>query len=143
MTTPMKPTFDRENDLWFLREKLGNGQTIFMSFERTDSSMDTDYYNVALCVVSKRKQIDSAFDSAAMTGRNPLQTIALAREMFAALEEWVTELYSQSCHVVVYCTWLDRRRREVYHRFLSRRGYRYGMLFGRKVIYKRFAKGWI
>lgn len=135
------PIWDRKNETWFIKEKLPNNQTMIMSFERTDSSADTDYWNIALCVVNKRKHINRVFDNVEMTGKNPIQTVHVARGMFKQLENTIMkDDYQRKFNNIIYCSWLDKQRREVYYKYLSRRGYSYGMLWGSKVIMKYIPK---
>lgn len=131
------PVYDRKNELYFVKDKLPNNQTIIMSFENYDNSYDTDYWNIALCVVNKRKHIDRVFDNCEITGEDPFATVRIARDMFTALESQIIQdanIYRTKQHVS--CTWLDTKRRDVYAHFLKRRGYQYGMFDGKKVLYK-------
>jgi len=131
------PIWDKKNELYFVKDKLPNNQTIIMSFENYDNSYDTDYWNIALCVVNKRKHIDHVFDNCEITGGDPVATVRIARDMFSSLENQIIQdidLYGTKQHVS--CTWLDAKRRNVYAHFLKRRGYQYGMFDGKKVLYK-------
>lgn len=137
-TQHFMPRWDGRNRNFFIKEKLANGQTVIMSFELECQTDDTDYWNIAMCVVSKRKHIDKVFESRATTGGDPVATFSVVRKMFRALEEKI--LQCRSRNNFIYCTWLDGKRRDVYYRFLSRLGYRYGKLEGAKVIFKLYPR---
>ena len=132
------PIYDREEETWSVKRKLDNGQTLYMALQRTDATNHADYWNIVLCVYTKRRHFDRAFDHVLMTGKNPVATVHLARSMFVALENAIVDRTCRDYKNVIYCTWLDNRRRDAYYRFLHRRGYQYGMLFGQKAIYKVF-----
>lgn len=43
-------------------------------------------------------------------------------------------------NVVVFCTWLEPRRRETYYKVLQKHGYYYNILDKEKVIMKKWSK---
>jgi hypothetical protein len=68
-----------------------------------------------------------------MTGLNPMKTIAVATKAFDLLE---AEVLKRSKRKHISCGWVDNRRRDVYYKFLSKRGYQYGRLGDYKCLYK-------
>ena len=76
-----------------------------------------------------------------MTGLNPLATAILARKAFKMLEKETLDWFNKDRRVIIYCTWLDNVRRDIYYKVLSKMGYRFGTLNGLKVIMKVWKKG--
>ena len=134
----IEPVFDFTEKTWYMKQKMDNGQTIYMGFQLSDITRHAHYWNIILCVYTKRRNIGRIFDEKQITGKNPIATVHAARSMFYLLERKVEFLGNRKVDNIIYCTWLDNRRRDAYYRFLHRRGYEYGMLFGQKVIYKVF-----
>lgn len=141
----LKPQYDGANQRWFVKHKFANGQTFFMSFSVFDSYRTrdgwTNWWNISMCVVSKRKHIDKVFDECALSGRDPFQTFQIARDAFTTLENHVFR-ESCGCYTNVACVyWTDNRRRDLYHRFLGPKGYRFSMACGIKALVKVYPPG--
>ena len=138
----MKPLYDGKDKRWFVKYKLANGQTFFMSFSVFDSCRTrdgwTNWWNIAMCVVSKRKNIDRVFDECVLSGKDPFQTFCVARKAFSVLEEHIFRTSYWSGYTNIVCvSWLDNRRRDLYARFLCPKGYRFSMIDGHsKVLMK-------
>lgn len=122
----------------------GNLQTIWMGFQETaDPSMNdysSSWWNVALSIYNKRKDMYDNMDKKLSTGKDLIRNFIIARKMFDALEVSVIEdaVYNKR-DVVIYCHWVDNRRRDAYYKILSKKGYRYGVApWGQKVIMKKF-----
>lgn len=128
-----------QNDEYYVNIRIGN-QTLYMAFQMVDWSYDTIYFNVVLGVYNKRKHKDYNEDHILMTGQNPLATVLLARSAFKALEREVLEQYNDRYKIVIYCSWVNNVRRDVYYRVLSKMGYSYGKLWNQKVIMKSWEK---
>lgn len=105
--------------------------------------MDTVYINVYMTLYNKRTQIEANENAAKVTGVNPLQTLKVARAAFNMLEQDAIYTNNETQNIIIYCTWLDNRRRDIYYWYLSKKGYRYGKLpdTNRKCIFKKFKKG--
>ena len=123
----------------YIQEKIGN-QTFFLKMELYDETLDTLYYNIHMGVYSKRKHAVENELNARMTGLNPIQVVIFARKAFVALEEYLVDKCINSHNVHISCNWVDNRRRDAYYKFLSKRGYEYGRMDNRKIIYKLFKK---
>lgn len=132
--------YDRENDEYFVKERIGN-QTVKLAFQMHDWNEDTIFFNVYLTLYNKRNQINSNEAEVKMTGENPLQTFFVVRKAFKYLVWKVLDEYSWKYDLIIYCTWLDNRRRDAYYKYLSTLGYRYGRIDGEKCIFKRYKKG--
>ena len=104
------------------------------------NSYSSSWWNVALSIYNKRKDMFSNMDKKLSTGIDPFRNFIIARKMFDALEATVIEHgVNNKQDVVIYCHWEDNRRRDAYYRVLSKKGYRYGKTpWGQKVIMKKF-----
>ena len=132
--------YDSENDEYFVKERIGN-QTVKLVFQMHDWNKDTIFFNVYLTLYNKRNQINSNETEVKMTGENPLQTFFVVRKAFKYLVWKVLDEYNWKYDLIIYCTWLDNRRRDAYYKYLSTLGYRYGRIDGEKCIFKRYKKG--
>lgn len=69
----MKVIYNREEDEWFVKERIGN-QTLRMAFTMTDWNDDTIHFNIYLTLYNKRGQIASNEAEVKSTGENPVKT---------------------------------------------------------------------
>ena len=132
--------YSEENDEYFVKERIGN-QTIKLVFQMHDWNEDTIFFNIYLTLYNKRSQITSNETEVKITGENPLQTFFVVRKAFKYLVRKVLDEYNWKYDLIIYCTWLDNRRRDAYYKYLSTLGYRYGRINGEKCIFKRYKKG--
>lgn len=138
----MEIQWDSENEQYFIKQRLSSGQTMCMCFQLCENPVDTAKWNIALSIYNKRKHADRNVTNAIITGKNPLESFIVARKMFKKLEcKVLTSYYGKYYDTIIYCCWVDNRRRDAYYKVLSRYGYDYGVLDGYKVIYKKFPKG--
>ena len=74
-----------------------------------------------------------------------MRTISTAMKAFNMLETDAIQHHCGTENIVIYCTWLDNRRRDAYYHFLSRKGYKYGFTPDehKKCIMKKYKKGTI
>ncbi len=131
--------WDRDEYAYVLKEKLSNGQTIFLMFQELDDT-DLDYvnYNVVIGVYSKRKHANMNEENKRITGKSPWETAIKAVKMFDKIEQTVIqENLDYGKGVAIFVHWVDNRRRDAYYSVLSKRGYKYGMAFGEKHLIKR------
>ena len=125
----------------YVKEPIGN-QTFYMAFQEEQLSSDTIYINVYMTLYNKKTQIEENENQIKTTGKNPLATLAAARQAFDMLELDALQVHNDKYNVIIACTWLDNRRRDIYYWFLSRRGYRYGKTpTNKKCIFKKYKKG--
>lgn len=136
--------YSQDKDEYYIDYPIEN-QTFHMGFQRTetDSFIDNgiDYYNVWINLYNKRKDMWRNEDLLLSTGLNPIKTVLIARECFKAIEEQIVEDMEFNFNdVIIYCHWVDNRRRDAYYKVLSRMGYRYGKvpMYPYKVIMKRY-----
>lgn len=132
--------YDKDNDEYFIKERIDN-QTMKMVFQKNDWNEDTIYFNIYLTLYNKRNQVEGNETEVKMTGSNPLKSFFVARKAFRRLVNKVLDEYNWKYDLIIYCTWLDNRRRDAYWKFLSTQGYRYGRIDGEKCIFKRYKKG--
>ena len=131
--------YNEDNDEYFIKERI-NDQTVKLVFQMNDWNMDTIYFNVYLTLYNKRNQIKDNEAKVKVTGQNPVKTFFTVRKAFKYLVCKVLDEYSSKYNIIVYCTWLDNRRRDAYYKYLSTRGYQYGRINGEKCIFKRYKK---
>ena len=126
----------------FINETIGS-QTFHMAFQEEQYNMDTVYINVYMTLYNKRTQIEANESAVRSTGLNPMRTITTAIKAFNMLEADAIMTHCRSNNMVIYCTWLDNRRRDAYYHFLSRKGYRYGFTPDehKKCIMKKYKRG--
>ena len=134
--------YDREADTYYQRRRVDN-QTIELGMNCTDwveENRET-WWNIYITIYNKRKDAFTNMDKKAITGKNPFKTFATARDMFYDVEAEVLkhELeYGHSDKVVIFCTWVDNRRRDAYYRVLHKHGYDWGKCSDGKCIMKTF-----
>ena len=152
----MKLSYDEKyyNDIYYcIQEKefqlkrMIENQTIYMFF--TEFELDPNipvrnncrYYNVALTIYNKSKDMYTNMDNHISTGKDPIRDFIIARKMFDAIEAYVVkkEAVNKKRDIYIYCGWEDNRRRDAYYRVLSKKGYSYVRgPGGHKVIGKKF-----
>lgn len=119
-------------------------QTFHMAFELVETDeivQTTKYYNIWINLYTKRKDMIRNENLHLSTGLNPIQTVIIARNCFEALQDAVIQqMRFSKKDVVIYCHWVDNRRRDAYYKVLSRYGYKYGNVPNEpnKVIMKKF-----
>ena len=136
----MKVRYDRENDEYYIKERIDN-QTVKLVFQMHNWNEDTIFFNVYLTLYNKRNQISDNEAEVKITGANPVKTFFVVRKAFDQLVWKVLDEYNWKYDLIIYCTWLDNRRRDAYYKYLSTKGYRYGHIEGEKCIFKRYKKG--
>ena len=131
-------------DGYLVEEKIEN-QTMRMELQKVHETMDTRYYGIYLTLFNKKTQIDDNEHKIKSTGLNPIQTYYTAKKLLNELIGYALEQYEyiSDKDIVIFCTWLDNRRRDAYYKVLSKYGFRYGkhILTGEKVIMKKYKKG--
>ena len=132
----MNVKYDYKNRTYYIKEKIHN-QTMIMQLEECDRSLDVIYYNVVLVVYNKRKHAQKNEDNAIVTGKYPFETVAKAVRAFNLLEQEVikeNKFYNRK--IMIMISWVDNRRRDIYYKYLSKRGYKYEVVDGQKFICK-------
>ena len=105
---------------WFYRcrEKIGK-QTLELRFYKYwyDYDTNTIYFSIMLSVHNKRKHLERDMGNKAITGQNPFKNAVIGLRMFEAMEKKTVEDFSYQ-NIVIFCSWLDKRRREAYEKIL-------------------------
>lgn len=136
----MPVIYRKEDDTYYERQKVGN-QTIElgMNFHNQNLHDRKAYFNVYITIFNKRKDMYSNMDKKAITGTNPIANALTAREMFKRVEQYLlTKEFEYWDEIVIFCTWVNNRRRDAYYKVLSRWGYDWGVVDGQKCIMKTF-----
>ena len=138
----MEVQWNGELNETYINEPIGN-QTFHMAFQEEQYNMDTVYINVYMTLYNKRTQIEANENAVRSTGINPMRTISVAMKAFNMLEADAILHHCGTENIVIYCTWLDNRRRDAYYHFLSRKGYKYGFTpeTHKKCIMKKYKRG--
>ena len=135
--------YNNDENAYELKYDIGS-QTIWMQFglcwDESMSELSDGWFNVALSIYNKSKDMFTNMDKKLSTGLDPVRNFIVARKMFNALEATVVEEgVRQKKDVVIFCHWIDNRRRDAYYKVLSKKGYRYGNApWKQKVIMKKF-----
>lgn len=132
----MNVKYDYTNRTYYIKEKIHN-QTMVMQIEECDRYLDMTYYNVVLGVYNKRKHAQKNEDNAVVTGKYPFETVTKAVRAFNLLEQEVikeNKFYNRK--IMIMISWVDNRRRDIYYKYLSKRGYKYEVVDGQKFICK-------
>lgn len=136
----MKVIWDREKYEYYAIEKIGN-QTLRMGLSQDEVESDcpkTLNFNIYLNVYTKRKHATKNEAEKRITGKDPIATFFVARKMFDELEAECINGFCENFDIIIYCTWVDNRRRDAYWKVLSRKGYQWGNIYGQKCIMKKF-----
>lgn len=135
--------YNRENDTYYQRRKIDN-QTIELGMNCTNWSDRPNkiWFNVYITIFNKRKDMWDNMDKKIITGKNPFKTFAAAREMFYEVESYILQqelVEGEADEVIIFCTWVDNRRRDAYYKVLHKMGYDWGVLYdGVKCIMKTY-----
>ena len=144
MNDKHKVIYDPESDQYYQRRRVDN-QTIELGMNCTDwvEENKESWWNIFLTIYNKRKDAFTNMDKKVITGKNPFETFITARDMFCDVEAELLKrelVYGRSNKIVIFCTWVDNRRRDAYYRVLHKYGYDWGKCSGGKCIMKTFTK---
>jgi len=129
-----------DTESYIAKEKICNGQTVVIGLELVEKTIDSNYWNIYASVYNKRKHSDINEDSCKITSKNPFLTASIGIRLFKSLINVLLDdkKFTNNKSNIVYCTWTDNKRRDVYYKYLNKYGYQYGNLFGEKIIYKKY-----
>jgi hypothetical protein len=111
---------------------LDSGQTIRIEFNESWSKRRY-YYSVYLVISDKRKSANKTYMKS--TGRDGLKGLLWARRKITEFEDFIKNV-CQGIPVVIYTTWDDNRRRNIYEYGLQKLGYKMNMIFGQMALSK-------
>lgn len=112
--------------------KMPSGQTAKIEFQG-DCTEDKFYFNVHLVVMDKKKSEGNT--ALRCTGKDGLQCLIWAKRKIIEFEEFIKVEYGDS-PIIIRVHWDDNRRRNVYEYGLKKLGYKFDMVFGKKVLCK-------
>lgn len=123
---------DRENDMFWQRHKLSNGQFCMIGFERImNNCEDVEDYNVVFAVADKKKQLRGFFNGSSentitlkSTGRCGIEALVWARDKILEFEEEMQGYEGHNVTISIMVAGEDSRRFRLYERALSRYGYK-------------------
>lgn len=120
-------TFHREDYSYVVKNKFDSGNTVEMQFwvSETDSLNPNVYVEVALRSYTKRKHMDSPDFYYTVRGKDGLRPALWATNLLLKFPLFLLdhEHFQHKDNVVYQITWSDSRRRDIYHRWLSRYGF--------------------
>lgn len=117
---------------------LPSGQTIKIEFQDC-STRKQRIYSIYLVIMDKRKS--EANTHLRYTGKDGVLGLFWARDRIKDFEAFLTQEFTDKRPTIICTTWVNNTRRDIYYRGLKNMGYRYGMMFGAKAIYKVVADG--
>ena len=116
-------------------------QTLEMGLQWNEEDRTKITFNIYLSLYNKRKHIGINEDKKLSTGKYPFMTYKVALKCFELLEQaCLKEKEFQDKDILIYCHWVDNRRRNAYYSVLHKQGYNYMMYKNQKVIGKWFRK---
>lgn len=123
---------DHENDMFWQRHKLSNGQFCMIGFQRDLSECgDVEEYNVVFAVADKKKQLRGFFENSKentitlkSTGKCGIEALKWARDKILEFEEEMRGYEGDNVTISVMVSGEDARRFRLYERGLKRYGYR-------------------
>lgn len=116
-------------------------QTLEMGFQWQDEDRYKITFSVYLSLYSKRKHMGINEDKKLSTGKNPFMTYKIALKCFELLEKrCLMEEDLQDKDILIYCNWVDNRRRDAYYKVLHKRGYDWMMYQNKRAIGKWFRR---
>lgn len=135
--------YDPELEEYYVNVPIDN-QTFHIGIQLTDydqKAPNIAWFNIWLSLYSKRKHMQRNEDLHLSTGRNPLKTYSLGMQAFKELEDFFIKSEKENKdfdEIILYCTWVDNRRREAYYKILKRLGYNWGRTpEGKKCIMRK------
>jgi len=136
--------YNHEEDEYYIKQ-IHNGQTYYLAFQEGESEDGCiAYYNVYASVYSKRKHRDSNEYNCRSTGRDMFYSYSFFKKAFRLLEqEGIENFYFNYDYdkLIIECGWSDIRRRDVYHKVLSKWGYTYQRdETGKKILAKHISR---
>lgn len=137
--------YDHENFSYTAKKKFASGNTVEIEFYLSETSIDGSLnVEVGLRSFAKRKHKDKPDFEFRVTGRDALEPAIWATQ---CLLEFPSTIFSESYfaqkdRVIYSIFWSDARRRDIYHKWLSRYGFYYDNSVHRaKCISKIYHRG--
>lgn len=106
-------------------------QTVRLELQGDDFG-DVIYFNIYLSIAHKRKNIYNTYLQ--LNGKDGIHTLIWTKKKLMDFEEQIKGDFNEK--IIIYCTWDDNRRRNVYERGLIDIGYKIGDIGFGKCLYK-------
>ena len=136
--------YDAENYSYTAKKKFDSGNTVEVEFFLEESSVEGPMYvQVGLRSFAKRKQKDKPDFEFSETGRDALEPAIWATKCHLEFPETLFSepFYRHKNRVVYNIFWSNARRRDVYHKWLSRYGFYFDGSGGTKCLTKIYDRG--
>ena len=129
-----------QDGVFRIKTPIGD-QTLEMGLQWQEEDKSKIIFNIYLALYNKRKHMRINEDKKLSTGKNPFMTYKIALKCFELLEERCLkeESFGQK-DILLYCHWVDNRRRDAYYKVLHKHGYNYMMYHNKKLIGKWFRR---
>lgn len=129
-----KKCYTEDNSYFSYKEKLNNNQTVWVWFWECKDRHNKVYYSMGAEIYSKKKNIDKNLCNATITGKCGLSGLYLIKIVLELFIEFIeNKKNSNITHLLI--EWTDRKRENVYKKYLSKMGFKYKPDCGH-LIYK-------
>ena len=136
-------TFDQDNYSYVLKKKFDSGTTVEIEFWLTEADTEGPLYvEVGLRSFTKRKQRDQPDFEFTVRGKDGLEPAIWATKCLLEFPEFLfsQHYWTYKDQIVYNIYWSDARRRNVYHKWLSRYGFYFDSSGGTKCISKKYER---
>lgn len=134
-------TYSHENYSYILKKKFASGTTVEIEFYLGEYSMDGPLLvEVGLRSFTKRKQKNQPDFEFTVRGKDGLEPAMWATKCLLEFPDFLfTEYdYMHKDRMIYNIYWSDARRRNVYHKWLSRYGFYFDSSAGIKCLAKAY-----
>lgn len=102
-----------------------------------NSSSKTKWWTIALTIADdyKEETLEKCHKNKLITGKMGITGLLFAKAAIQDFEQKVCKQFPNNKNIL-YCEWLDRRRRRVYRYALKKLGYKYGLRQFRPCLWK-------
>lgn len=130
-------------DAWTIDYQIYSDEILLPSHQTARIEISVEYVeDIAYCgiyfvIYHKRRQI--CFTDNHITGKDGVLGLLWAKTKLIEFEEWIdqdTLEFDKTKKYILYCHWTDSRRKKVYERTLSKLGFTYRTVFGKKALSK-------
>lgn len=143
MYEKFQDTYNFDNNSYILKKKFPSGVTVELEFFLGECDpYGPMYVQIGLRSYTKRKQRDQPDFEFSVRGKDGLEPAVWATEALLEFPEYIfNESYFRHKTSLVYeIFWSNARRRDIYHKWLSRYGFYFSSSEGNKCLMKVFEK---
>ena len=119
---------DKDINVYYSSKRLSNGQSVLILFDRVQTDDSIEYY-VGLAIAKNRKQAfnwyfeNSSYLQGKETGKCGLEGLVFAKQQLELFEDFIKNNFHYGRKNVIMVGWEDNRRKNVYQKVLTKRGY--------------------